>query len=75
MITKFTKAQLKSYLKGRWDVQISSIVSGLKIEREDLDALKTFLSELEQEGLVTKSFCTTHQCDEYDPGPSQASAA
>jgi pyrroloquinoline quinone (PQQ) biosynthesis protein C len=71
---KLTKQQLKSYLKDRWDVQHASIVSELKIEQEDLDVLNTFLSELEEEGFVTKSRCTTHQCDEYDPGPSQGGA-
>jgi hypothetical protein len=74
-MTKLTKEQLKSYLKDKWDVQLASIMSDLKMEGEDLDTLKTFLSELEEEGFVTRSLCTTHQCEEYDPGPSQASAA
>jgi hypothetical protein len=73
-MTRLNKEQLKSYLKARWDVQLASIVTDFKIERKDLNALKTLLSELEEDGFVTKSFCTTHQCEEYDPGPSQAGA-
>lgn len=74
-MTKLTKDQLKSYLKDKWDVQLASIVRDLNIEGEDVDTLKTFLFELEEEGFVTRSLCTTHQFEEYDPGPSQASAA
>ncbi len=71
-MAQVTKEQLKSYLKDRWDVQLAFIVSDLKIDEENLETLNILLSELEEEGFVTKAHCTTHQCDEYDPGPSQA---
>lgn len=70
-MTQIAKAKLKQYLAGRWDVLIDQIRNDLELEDAELASLLRFLGELEEEGWITKSFCKTHQADEYDPGPAQ----
>lgn len=66
-----SKENLKSYLDNRWDVRVESIQNDLMLDPKDLPALVRLLNEFVQEVWITKSYCKTHQSEEYDPGPAQ----
>jgi hypothetical protein len=66
-----SKENLKSYLSNRWDVRMEVMQADWKLAPEDQSGLSDLLSDLVEEGWIIKSYCKTHQAEEYDPGPSQ----
>lgn len=65
------KDKLKFYLRGKIDVSTEQIFKEMCLVPEDINALETYLSELEREGWIRKQFCREHKVFEFHPGDKQ----
>lgn len=61
------KNKVAKYMAGQHDLTLNEITYDLGLtETEDIQTLSAILGELEEEGLIIKSFCRQHKIEEYD---------
>ncbi len=65
--------QVRIYLRGKWDASSLQIINDMSLSTAQEADLPRLLTDLEDEGWIMKSFCKTHQHEEFDPGPAQDS--